>query len=305
MSNLSRFFSDIQKLESISVQLLKIEKSTDESIEYRSREIELYPESFYEEYLSGLCNKYTTGNYSENDPEPYQGDVVNGTIYELSVFDDLINESLKILEKTIADPIKEKDVIKKEWDALLIKGILPETDQNVPVRLISMKTPVSVMKNRFLLDDQGRFRKIENHVLTLNNSLDAVLFGETFYFMTMQAEKLFDIERAYKIKCDRKTREIIDSGLISNNDKFSLTAKKGVNPRRFVSYNPQRFEALQKESTRKKLLKMFQIEVNQDGKINTDDEVSSDRLIRFLCNKAMLDPVDEGPREVSAAKAWK
>ena len=42
----------------------------------------------------------------------------------------------------------------------------------------------------------------------------------------------------------------------------------------------------------------------KDDEIDTEADKASERLVKFLCDKAMLDPIDEGPREVSAAKAW-
>jgi hypothetical protein len=50
-------------------------------------------------------------------------------------------------------------------------------------------------------------------------------------------------------------------------------------------------------------MKMFKITMKGDV-IDTEDEKCSERLVKFLCDKAMLDPIDEEPREVSAAKVW-
>ena len=306
MNELRQIFPDIPQLYSISVQLLRIEKD-ENPIRYFSREIELKPEEDFFEYLKELCAKYSSQKTSslQGEVDIYQGDVIIDRVYKLPVTDELISDSLQVLESVIADPDTEGDVVGQEWNALLIKGLISGKDGTVPVRLITMKSPIAVLRNRFLLDEKGQFRKIENRVLTLNKSLDAVIYGETFYFLTLQAENLFNIERAYKKKSEKKTTEIIESGIISDPEKFQIAARKGVNPRRFVSFNPQRFEALQQMTGRKRFAELFQLKLASDGTISTDDAVTTDRLIRFLCDKAMVDPVDEAPREVSAAKVWK
>ncbi len=119
----------------------------------------------------------------------------------------------------------------------------------------------------------------------------------------MQAENLFNMERSYKLRCGIKIEEIAALDILSNTDAFRAVASKGQNPRRFVSFNQSRLDAIKDINSRKKYMKMFQIKV-KNGKIDTEDPKSSERLVKFLCDKAMLDPIDEEPREVSAAKAW-
>lgn len=54
---------------------------------------------------------------------------------------------------------------------------------------------------------------------------------------------------------------------------------------------------------RKKLANMFDLKL-RGNEIDTNDEKTSARLVKFLCNKAMLDPLDDSPVEVAAAKSW-
>ena len=100
-----------------------------------------------------------------------------------------------------------------------------------------------------------------------------------------------------------KVEEVVELDILSNAEAFKTVATKGQNPRRFVSFNQSRLDAIKNTNSRKKYMKMFKIEM-KDGRIDTEDAKSSERLVKFLCDKAMLDPIDEGPREVSAAKAW-
>ena len=50
---------------------------------------------------------------------------------------------------------------------------------------------------------------------------------------------------------------------------------------------------------------MFMIKTTPQGDIDTDDEKSAERLVKFLCNKAAIDPVENEPKEVAAMKGWK
>ena len=148
------------------------------------------------------------------------------------------------------------------------------------------------------------FKKVDDPILTLNKNLDALVINDVFYMFTMQAENLFNMERSYRLRCETKLKEICTMGILSNEMAFREIASKGQNPRRFISFNQSRLDVLKNETSRRKYMKMFAIEMKEDGTINTEDEKSSVRLVKFLCEKAMIDPVDESPREVSAAKVW-
>lgn len=70
-----------------------------------------------------------------------------------------------------------------------------------------------------------------------------------------------------------------------------------------MAYNQSRLEAMKNVSKRKKLAKMFNLKLSGSN-IDTNDEKTATRLVKFLCNKAMLDPLNDLPVEVAAAKSW-
>lgn len=116
-------------------------------------------------------------------------------------------------------------------------------------------------------------------------------------------ENLFAMERAYKAVCNNKVNEIIECGFLTDEAVFQKIATSGQNPRRFVAYNQSRLEAMKNVSKRKKLAKMFNLKLSGSN-IDTNDEKTATRLVKFLCNKAMLDPLNDLPVEVAAAKSW-
>ena len=233
----------------------------------------------------------------------YKGDIIKGNIYKLHTSDDLISVYYQALETVIANPSTEGKVAMHIWNALLIKGTIEIDDIEQQIKLISMKSPVSVLTNKFMIFEKDRFKRLTGPILTLNKNLDAVIVNGVFYMLTMQAENLFNMERSYKLRCEAKVEEISALNILSNTEAFKAVATKGQNPRRFVSYNPCRLDAIKDSRNRKKYMKMFNIEMKGD-KIVTEDEKCSERLVKFLCDKAMLDPIDEEPREVTAAKVW-
>lgn len=299
---LKKLFAAINNLDSISVQMLRVTNGKD-GTHYFARQIEVEPEEELIVFINSICEKYTKELEMAEPIDDYKGDIVKGNIYKLSTYDELVSASYQTMEAAIANPSTEGDVVMRAWNALLIKGTVVFGDQEQQVKLISMKSPVSVLTNKFIMAGKDRFRKVTHPVLTLNKNLDAVIITDTFYMLTMQAENLFNMERSYKLRCDSKVEEIAALNILSNIDAFKEVATKGQNPRRFVSYNQSRLDAIKNPLNREKYMKMFKITMKGDV-IDTEDEKCSERLVKFLCDKAMLDPIDEEPREVSAAKVW-
>ena len=302
LNYLKNVFTAINSLDSISVQILRVTNSKD-GTHYFARQIEVQPEEEFRAFIQFICDKYAKELTSAEPVDDYKGDIVKGNIYKLPTSDDLISEYYQTLETAIANPSTEGDVVMRAWNALLIKGTVEIDGEEQQIKLISMKSPVSVLTNKFIMAGKDRFRKLNDPILTLNKNLDAVIVNGVFYMLTMQAENLFNMERSYKLRCEAKVEEIAALNILSNTDAFKAVATKGQNPRRFVSYNPSRLDAIKDPRNRKKYMKMFKIEMKGD-EIDTGDEKCSERLVKFLCDKAMLDPIDEEPREVTAAKVW-
>ena len=73
-------------------------------------------------------------------------------------------------------------------------------DDEHQVKLISMNTPITTLKNRFL-HDKGKFREIPHKVLNLRTSMNVIIYDKTVFFLDMSGETLFNMDRAYKLKC--------------------------------------------------------------------------------------------------------
>lgn len=292
----------LQSLDPTSVQLLRIIRSEDKTY-YFARRIGIKPSEALKKFVQSVSAKYGNVIKEAELIDDYRGDFVKGCIYRLSADDPLIDEAFRELERETADPKTEGEVLKGDWNALLIRGNIEIEGKTKQVDLFSLKNPVTVLKNKFELFDRDQFKELESPVLTLNKSLDAVIADGTFYMLTMQAENLFDMERSYNIRRGDTVKVIKDLKILSDDSAFEEVSKKGQNPRRFASFNQKRLEALKDDADREKYMGQFNIDM-EDGRIRTDDPRNCERLIKFLCDKAMLDPVDEKPREVAAAKEW-
>lgn len=55
---------------------------------------------------------------------------------------------------------------------------------------------------------------------------------------------------------------------------------------------------------RKEMAAKFHLKLDDSGKIDTSSSDISEKLIKVLCNKGMVDPFEDVPVEVSAVSRW-
>lgn len=82
-----------------------------------------------------------------------------------------------------------------------------------------------------------------------------------------------------------------------------MIAGHGHNPRKFVSFNDEHLEKLKKASNRKKVAEKFNISLD-GNKFDTTKSDTSDKLVKLLCDRGMVDPFDDNPMEVAGSKKW-
>ena len=64
-------------------------------------------------------------------------------------------------------------------------------------------------------------------------------------------------------------------------------------------------ETLKEVSNLKIISEKFDIKLNNNDKVDTSDSENINKFIKFICDRGMIDPVDEKPREVASAQQWK
>lgn len=301
-------FESIQHGTDWSLQLLRITTSKRDGTKYASRQIVLDPDDRLDTFVHGLAERYLgTGKGSLSKYTSvieYDGTTDGLTIYKLDTGNPLISEEYESFVTAIGNPDVEADSMSFK-SAYVIKGSTFVGDEDTPVKLVSMQNPITTLKHKFsLIRDNGRFKELDSQVLSLRPTLDIVVIGSTVYFLTMNGENLFHMERAYKSVCQSTISTIETADMISGFEVFKSISTTGHNPRRFVAFNNERFEALKNAKTRKTMAKQFGIPLDADGKLDATVDGAADRIVKVLCNKGMVDPFKKAPVEVSGAKPW-
>lgn len=300
-------FREVSKANLWSLQLVKVNNSKRNGTSYFTREISLSPKGKLEQLILGLSENYLSDNGigKFDTVDEYTGDVVGNVIYKLSTTSDLIHEAWEVLKGAIANPDTEENIQGMRFSGYIISGNISLDTRDVKVKMVSMGSPTSVLRNKYVLNQPTHyFKELTEPVFSFSPTIDALIIDEEVYFFTMQAENLFNMERAHKKVCEIRVNQTINALEMTNSDKFKRIASSGANPRRFISFNEARLGVLKDRRTRKKYASMFKIITTDDGLLDTDDEKSAERLVKFLCNKAAIDPVENEPKEVTAMKGW-
>lgn len=290
-----------------SLQLLNIKTSKRIGTGYSSRQITLTPNERLATLINDIAAVYN-GNgkkavTSYRTVREYDGTADAFTVYRLSSKHDLISEEYATFIQVIADPNNEDDPF-EYTSAYLLKGQLEMDGENIPIKLISMQNPVTTLKHKFLRK-KGAFLELSDKVLSLRPTMDVLVVGETVYFLTLAGENLFNMARSYKAVCHQKVEKVVQADIISGIENFKSTAETGHNPRRFIAFNESRLEDLKKKSIRVDIAKRFSIPLDAAGdKFDATVEGSTEKIIKLLCKRGMIDPFDKTAVEVDGARQW-
>lgn len=289
-----------------SVQLLKITYSKRNGTAYTGREIlfsdkrELASlvddiEKHYVDEKKGALNAY-------QGVANYDGSWVGRVIYKLDKNDALISKEYDLLLDALAKPDAEMDPLEFKARAYVMRGIIETEEEEKLVKLISMKNPVSTLKNKFI-NINGAFKEITNDVISLRKTIDVIIVDDTVYMLALAGENLFNMERAYKAVCREKLDDVGSCDIVNDFDSFKKVAAKGHNPRKFLAFNDEFLQQLTTVENRQRIAKKFNIPMIKD-RFDSSCPETSDKLIKILCNRGMVDPFGNDPVEVAGSKKW-
>ena len=306
---LANVFAKLTNIANLSVQLVNVTHSKPFGTQYASLAIEI-KDSDLSTLLMDISRLYTTGkkNISENYNEVrgYDGTAEATIVYKLESDNALLQKEYGCLIAELTNPDVEEDPF-KYTSAYIIKGSLiddKDSTKTNQIILISCINPVTTLKSKFWFVDK-KFQSIDQKVLNLRKTFDVVIINETVYFLTLAGETFFHMEHAYKNICEKTVDALIESDVFSDPEMFKKTATSKHNPRRFVSYSESNFEYLKSKENRKSIAEKFQIKLTGDEEIfDTSSELNNDRIVKLICNKGMLHPINENPMEVNGAKPW-
>lgn len=238
------------------------------------------------------------------DVREYDGTCNGTTVYKISEDNPNIKVDLDALFDGIADSDSESNPLEMKAQAYILCGQIEKNDEVHQVKMISMNTPIATLKNRFL-HNAGKFHDISDKVLNLRVTMNVVIYDRTIYFLDMAGETLFNMERAYRIKCIDAVGEIEKMDIVTDSEMFRTTATSGPNPRRFAAFSKSKLQLLSKKKNREKVAKHFGIPLTSDKThFDTREEKDAESLVKILCGKAMWDILEEVPVEVDGIKDW-
>lgn len=306
IDKLQKIFTAMPRCAAWSLQLLKIKTSKRDGTSYTGREIKFTPVGKLNEFVSEIAKRYTDDDKgvlkSFLGITEYDGSTIDKTIYTLSVENELVQSEYNNLITAIATPDSEINPLEFKAQAYLLKGIINIDNTDYPVKLVSMQNPITILNHKFWMQN-GKFQEISDKVLSLRPTIDTVIFDDRIYMLTLAGENLFNMERSYKAICTTKINTIKECNILTDFDAFSAIAGSGHNPRKFVSFNDAHLQKLKNANTRKKMAKKFNISLAGD-KFDSTKPDTSDKLVKLLCDRGMVDPFDDNPMEVAGSKQW-
>ena len=306
LNDIRSILQNLNNAKNWSLQVLQIKPSKRAGTEYTGREITFDPAGRLEEFVSEVSELYigAKGCFDAKfvHLSEYDGSANGKTIYKLNGTSPLIASEYNSLMQALANPNSEVDPFEMKARASVLVGQFERDETIIPIKLISMQNPITMLKHRFM-QNKGAFQELDKKVLTLRPTIDVLIYGNEVYLFTLNGENLFNMERSYKVLCSDYIAKVQDSEIVVNIEKFSSVAGSGHNPRRFVSYNQSHLEKLKNASTRRKIATKFSIPMD-GGKFDTNQEGVTEKIVKILCDKGMVDPFESLPMEVPSAKKW-
>lgn len=308
---LQSLFEQLPSLDQRRLCLLKFAEDPANGMTYESRAIELYSDSEMSKFLSDIKAEYVGEDgrgergrlrqYATVDE--YDGSMVGTTVYSLRCSHELVKAAYGRMTVSLANPQTEVDPIEFRANAYALQGVWSNNGKAVSVTLIAVMNPFKKLKHKFMYDE-GTFKEITENVLDLRLYADVLVVDQTVFFLGMAGEKLFGMERAYRANAEKLADEFGKVTFLTDAVRLKETALSGHFPRMLVTYQPSKLNYLDKLSNRRAIARKFGIGIRQDGTLDTEDRKSAEKLLRFLCNKGMLDPTDQSAMEVTGAKRW-
>lgn len=306
LNDIRNILQNLNQARNWSLQVLQIKNLKRSGTVYTGREITLDPVGRLEDFVDEISEYYVgvKGCFDSKfaSLSDYDGSANGRTIYKLDGAGDLIASEYSSLIESLANPNSEDDPFEMVARASVLIGQFEKEDEIIPIKLFSMQNPITMLKHRFMRNN-GCFKELDEKVLTLRPTIDVLIYGSEVYLFTLNGENLFNMERSYKALCCDYIARVQETGMIVNAEKFSSIASSGHNPRRFVSFNQAHLDKLKNASTRGRIAKKFSIPL-KDGKFDTEQEGVSEKMVKILCDKGMVDPFENLPMEVPSAKKW-
>ena len=303
--DLSVVLENLSNLKNKDTQLIHFAHHKTSGSTYQCSRIKYKPESEFEKVFDSIATKYRGIIDDFGNVEEYTGQCSLDTIYHLDP-KRFNQDDFSELMTQIANPEIINDFPNEQnYNAMLIGGVIEIQENSIPVKLISIHKPVSVLEKCIWDKKAFAFKKLK--ILNLPHNLEVLIVGsDDLFLMNQEGEKLFNFERSFKIQGRRVVSNLINMDFLSGGAVFERYATSGRCPRRLVAYNEQTARKIANSSSfRSKVSDKFGIGLNQDNKLCINSKEDAERLVDILCGRATTDFFDDDkPVQVDHKKAW-
>lgn len=304
---MKKIFESLPKNQYWSIHLLEY-KHLKGGSKYTCRLIELEPDGRLNKLIQDISELYTGEKGKKrlsryNDVRNYDGTCSGTTIYKIPFEESDVVVDLDALFEGITNSDVECNPFEIKPQAYILCGRLLIDGKEHQIKLISMNSPITILKNKFM-NKKGGFKEIKEKILNLRTSINAVIYDKDIYMLDMSVEPLFNMERSYKNKCNKAVERIEHLDIVSDIDTFKSIATTGHNPRSFAAFSEGKLNLLGNVKSRAVVCQRFGIPLTQDRKFDTTKKENADKLVKVLCNKAMWDIIEENSVEVDGLKTW-
>jgi hypothetical protein len=229
----------------------------------------------------------------------------NQVINKFNISDTLINESIKLLQQSLHH-VNNKTCFKDmKCNSYLIQGSYKEDGSTEHIiSFITIKTPFYNFKNKKIFKAYEReLKKVTETLFNFTNTFDILIIDQTVYMISSNCERFLNLEKSYRKKCSDKLQEISKADIIEDFPDFESAATCGYYPRRFATFNDEKFKAIQKIPMRKKVAEKLGISLNSKNQFIVKNEKLKARLVKTLCDKTRIDFINDNALcEVPASK---
>ena len=234
----------------------------------------------------------------------FNGDTI---LSKISLSNPLIAEQYQEIKTAYDSSSDNINVLEFNANAYVFKGKLPLDEKEYSIITLTAKKPFKKLEKSFSIFGKNIFKPIAEKILQLSNTIDILIIDDKLYLLNFSGESILNLEKSYKKKCS-ETLEIISSqNIISDSsiELFQSTALHGHNPRKFLTFQQKRLDALSEQSVRERISHKFNIPLDEHtNKFSFRNEKEIEKLIKILCDKAALDPIDNSPREALNLREW-
>ena len=234
----------------------------------------------------------------------FNGDTI---LSKISLSNPLIAEQYQKIKTAYTSSSNNINVLEFNANAYIFEGKLSLDEKEYSIITLTAKKPFKKLKKSFSLFAKNEFKPFTKKILQLSNTIDILIIEDKLYLLNFSGESILNLEKSYKKKCSEDLEIILSQDIISDSCKelFQSTALHGHNPRKFLTFQQNRLDALSQRSMRKKISRKFNIPLDErTGKFTFRDEKEMEKLIKVLCDKAALDPFDNAPREALNLREW-